>query len=407
MDPAARLTAVPTGSGGTKTAEMKHLNPLAGFCVAATALLLLGAGATSAQMSPRRAASPAALLEYPGFFQGQAVVLRGVLATRDQAVLVSPSIERSIPLIFSGPSPIDGPVEIRAMFWDVGRLDRDDPRIQTLGLNRLLPGNGEGAWPRPGEIVALTVTDAMSVKPADGAPSLRLIALEPANYVGRRVKITGQFRGRNLYGDLPQGPGLSQWDFVLRAADSAVWVTGLRPRGKGFNLNVGARVDTGTWLEATGIVREGHGLVWVEAQQMAIATPDIETRNAETPPAQLMGPPPEVIFSDPADGELDVSLKTVVRLQFSRDMNPESFKGHLRWSYAVPDDANAGPSTSVEHGGSPEFRYDGAKRALEIRLEADELARYRDTVVELLEGIAATDGAKLKPWTLTFSFGAQ
>ena len=61
----------------------------------------------------------------------------------------------------------------------------------------------------------------------------------------------GQFRGKNLYGDLPQGPGLSQWDFVLRAADSALWVAGVRPRGKGFNLNPGARVDTGNWLEVS------------------------------------------------------------------------------------------------------------------------------------------------------------
>lgn len=284
----------------------------AGFCAAplvGMALIVANGGYPAAQMSPRRAASLAALFAFPGFYQSQPVVVRGVLATRDQAVLISPTVDRSIPLIFTGASPIDGPVEIRATFWDVGRLQRDDPRIQTLGLNRLLPNDGEGDWPRPGAVCALIVTDAMSVKPAEGAPSLRLIALDPATYVGQRVKITGQFRGRNLYGDLPQGPGLSQWDFVLRAADASVWVTGLRPRGKGFNLNVQARVDTGNWLEATGIVREGNGLVWIEAQQLALAKPDLDTRNAETPPAQLMGPPPEVIFSDPEDGELDVSLK--------------------------------------------------------------------------------------------------
>ena len=37
----------------------------------------------------------------------------------------------------------------------------------------------------------------------------------------------------------------------------------------------------------------------------------------------------------------------------------------------------------------------------------DESAPYRDVFVELLDGIIATDGAKLKPWTLTFSLGAQ
>ena len=180
------------------------------------------------------------MLAYPGFYQGQLIVVRGTLVTRDQPVLLSPTIERSIPLIFRGPSPIDGPVELRASFWDVGRLSREDPRIATLGLDRLVPKAGEGDWPRPGVVIALTVTDAMGVKPPEGSPSLRDIALDPSPYVGQRVRVTGQFRGRNLYGDAAQAPSLSQWDFVLRSADAAVWITGLRPRGKGFNLDIDA-----------------------------------------------------------------------------------------------------------------------------------------------------------------------
>ena len=138
-------------------------------------------------------------------------------------------------------------------------------------------------------MIALTVTDAMAVKPSEGSPSLRDIALDPSPYVGQRVKVTGQFRGRNLYGDAAQGPGLSQWDFVLRSADAAVWITGLRPRGKGFNLDIGARVDTGTWLETTGVVKVGKGLVWIEAQQIALTKPTLETRNAEAPPIPADG----------------------------------------------------------------------------------------------------------------------
>jgi len=370
-----------------------------GFVAAVVVALVSSGGAASAQTpAARRAASAAALLAFPGFFQGQPVVVRGNLATRDQAVLISPSVERSIPLIFKGPSPPDGPVEVRATFWDLGRLQREDPRIQTLGMDRLLPPHPESDWPKPGEVVALIVTDAMSVKPDEGPPTLRQIALEPTKYVGQRVKITGQFRGRNLYGELPQGPGLSQWDFVLHAADAGVWVTGLRPRGRDFNLDVDKRVDTGRWLAATGVVREGRGLVWLEAQLLATATPDVETRNAETPPAQLMGPPPEVIFSDPEDGETGVSLKAVVRLQFSRDMNPESFKGRVHWRYM-------GAAASVPN--STGVGYDAAKRSLEIRINADDSSRFQDVIIELDEGIAATDGAKLAPWKMSFMFGGQ
>ena len=185
------------GPGGTKTVEMNFLRSRAGLFAAGFSLVASSAGHPAPQGTVRRAASPAALLAFPGFFHGQPVVVRGTLATRDQAVLMSPAIDRSIPLMFSGPSPADGPVEMRATFWDVGRFQRDDARLQSLELNGLVRANSETEWPRPGEIVALIVTDATAVTPADGPPPLRLIALEPTKYIGQRVKVTGQFRGRN------------------------------------------------------------------------------------------------------------------------------------------------------------------------------------------------------------------
>ena len=42
--------------------------------------------------------------------------------------------------------------------------------------------------------------------------------------------------------------------------------------------------------------RVSYGL---KAQQIALTKPTLETRNAEAPPIPEMGPPPEVIFSDP------------------------------------------------------------------------------------------------------------
>jgi hypothetical protein len=366
---------------------------LAAFCVA---------GLTDAQPSPRRATSPAALLLYPGFFQGQAVVVRGTLATRDRAVLTSPSIDRAIPLLFTGTSPADGPVELRATFWDIGRLQREDPRLTNLGLLRLLPNNGEGDWPRPGDVVALIVSDATAVKPSSGPPTLRLIALNPETYVGQRVTVTGQFRGRNLFGDVPQAPGVSQWDFVLHNADGAVWVTGERPRGKGFNLDVGARVDTRVWLQTTGTVRVGRGLVWIEAvSPMTLAKPDTSFVVESLPPPE-MGPRPEVIFSDPEDGDSEVPLKKVIRLQFSRDINPDSFKGNVHWHYAASDSREEMPQVNLS------VRYEKANRSLEVKITAaDDLTRFRNIALDLTDSITATDGAKLRPWSITFSFAGQ
>ena len=54
----------------------------------------------------------------------------------------------------------------------------------------------------------------------------------------------GQFAGRNLLGDLPDAPAQSQWDFVLRSADAAIWVTGGAKRmlgEKGYDDAFGAR----------------------------------------------------------------------------------------------------------------------------------------------------------------------
>ena len=91
-----------------------------------------------------------------------------------------------------------------------------------------------------------------------------------------------------------------------------------------------------------------------------------------------MGPPPEVIFSDPAEGEIDVPLRAPVRLQFSREMNPDTFKGNVRWTFTTVDAVNVGASTPREAERQPEFKYDRAKRALEIRLALDDSATYRE-----------------------------
>ena len=111
-------------------------------------------------------------------------------------------------------------------------------------------------WPRPGEELVLSVTAVAEAQLAT-SPSVRALALQPWRFEGQKVTVVGQFRGRNLFGDLPSAPGKSRYDFVLRSADAAVWVTDLRPRGRGFDLSVDARVDTGRWLQVSGTVIAG------------------------------------------------------------------------------------------------------------------------------------------------------
>ena len=110
-----------------------------------------------------------------------------------------------------------------------------------------------------------------AVTPATASTSLsiRALALEPWRFDGQKVTVTGNFRGRNLFGDLPGAPGKSRYDFVIRGAEGAAWVAGLQPRGRGFDLDIDRRFDTDKWLEVTGVVAYERGLVRIDATELA------------------------------------------------------------------------------------------------------------------------------------------
>jgi hypothetical protein len=109
-----------------------------------------------------------------------------------------------------------------------------------------------------------------------------------------------------------------------------------------------------------------------------------------------------VIFSTPTDDETGVLQNTNIRIQFSRDIDPATIKGHIRVGYLESQSTGRGEPTTP----AVEFttRYNGANRVLEIRF-AKPLERFRTVKVELQDGILGTDAQPLKPWTLTFSLG--
>ena len=136
-------------------------------------------------------------------------------------------------------------------------------------------------WPAQGELLVIVVSEVKKAEPL-AAPSVRGLALDPLRFDGQSVTVSGRFRGRNLFGDQPAGPGRSKFDFVIQLADSSVWVVGRRPKGQGFDLNVDARVDTGRWLEVQGDVHTSKGLVWIEAMAIRTTTAVSDTAPAET-----------------------------------------------------------------------------------------------------------------------------
>jgi hypothetical protein len=358
----------------------------------------LGGGAAAsapAQPAVRRLATVDALRQYPGFFHLQPVVLRGELA-ETAARLMLRSDANEIRILLDDASRPDGLVEVRGQMLDVGRLQPGDPRLARY--ERL----DEERWPAPGEELLVSATSVMPAPPGS-TPSLRALALEPWKFTGQPVTLTGQFRGRNLFGDLPDSPRTSPHDFVLKVADAAVWVTGLRPRGRGFDLNVDRRVDTGRWVEVTGTVAYERGLVRIEATRIQAAEEPTETEEPEDAPVVLPPQPPvEVVFSSPTEGETDVAPATSVRIQFSRNIRPETLQGRLRVGYLGAESFEKGEAQPP--GVEVKTSYDPGTRALELTF-TQPLERFRTVRVQLLEGIEAFDGAPVEPWTLTFSIG--
>ncbi len=354
-----------------------------------------------AQTMTRRVATVPALRNHPGFYHGQAVFVRGELTDADtRPALVSG--DSSILILTRESVPSAGSYDVRGEVLDIGRLNQDDPRLSGVDL-RPFGVDAAERWPRQGDVVLLRVTRFDKAEPLR-APSVRALALDPWRYEEQRVTVRGQFRGRNLYGDVPQAPAAaaeSKGEFVLRSADAAIWVLGKRPRGHGFALDPESRIDTRRWLEVSGVVHQGRGLVWVAADDISEVPAEKEEVVAEAaPPPTLI--PPEVRFSVPVDGETDVPLSTHVRIQFSRDIDPGSFKGHVRISYLGGESAERGEPQPPPIDAQP--HYDPGSRVLDITFTTP-LQRFRTMKVELLEGIVGTDGAPLQPWTLTFSLG--
>jgi hypothetical protein len=250
----------------------------------------------------------------------------------------------------------------------------------------------------PGEELLLAVTNVTKADPAS-MPTVRTLALEPWRYDGQSVTVTGQFGGRNLFGDLPASPAKTRYDFVLRTPEGAVWVTGLRPKGKGFDLNVDARVDTSHWLKVTGALTQQRGLVVLDAKS-------IDTTSAPTTRVVVDEPPPapkepgEVVFSQPTDGETGVASSTPIRIQFSRGIEPPTLTGRLRISYV--GGSAPSPDATIEVKTS----YDAGSHAIEVR-PSKAFEPYRTVKVEILEGVKTFDGAPITPWSVTFSIGAN
>ena len=149
-----------------------------------------------------------------------------------------------------------------------------------------MPAPGAGGVPRT-SITVLAVRDRTNPdgfrkNEAKGGIS-RQILDEPSAYSGKTTKILGQFRGRNLFADLPANSARGKDDWVLKDGDTAIWVTGKAPKGDGWKLDLDYKGDARTWLEVEGKPEVVNGVVYLRASRVLPSKASGTERRAPPP----------------------------------------------------------------------------------------------------------------------------
>jgi hypothetical protein len=209
---------------------------------------------------------------------------------------------------------------------------------------------------------------------------------------GQTVRVVGKFRGRNLFGDLPARSVRDSSDWVIKDDVYAVWVTGKRPKGSGWELDLGLKRDTNKWIEVVGRPETIGNVTYIRALSVVLGGPPRPTAEAAPPPPPPARPkvPPVVVFSLPLDGERGVPPTGLFKVQFSKDMDEESFRGRVVFRYAGPRLPGDREFVGVK------VSYDGGRRALIVD-PGDVLRSGRVVELRLLSGIIDMDGLPLTP----------
>jgi hypothetical protein len=99
-------------------------------------------------------------------------------------------------------------------------------------------------------------------------------ALTSATPSDKPVRVVGRFCGANLCGGLGPPPDASAW--ALQADETAVWVVGKEPKGKGWQLDRAYRGDTSRWVEVIGRIEPCSGSRCLRARSVVLVPrPDV------------------------------------------------------------------------------------------------------------------------------------
>jgi hypothetical protein len=222
--------------------------------------------------------------------------------------------------------------------------------------------------------------------------TLESLVTSPGKRDGETIRVVGKFRGRNLYGDLPGTSQQKSADWVIKDDVFAVWVTGRKPKGSGWELDPTLKRDTGKWIEVVARPETRRGVTYLRAIKVSLTSAPSATADAKAPPPPPERPklPPVIVFALPLDGEAGVPPTSRFVVQFNKDMDQSTFAGKVYLRYAGPRLAGDRAFDGVK------LSYDDGRRALTVD-PGDVLRPGRRLELVLLPGIADIDGLSLVP----------
>lgn len=143
----------------------------------------------------------------------------------------------------------------------------EDPDLPVLPAPR-------SDWPKVSltllSVAAIESSEFRSKTGADRGEARQILANPPLPATAKDVRLAGLFRGRNLFGELPAASQRLPQDWVVKDGDTAFWVTGKEPRGKGWSLDPTYRPDTTRWVEVVGKPEVANGVLYVRASRVSL-----------------------------------------------------------------------------------------------------------------------------------------
>ena len=164
-------------------------------------------------------------------------------------------------------------------------------RQRTADLSGGAPAYSISFWSAQSDVLAATSTGARPLSAGLGS--------------ARDIDVIGQFRASNLFGDVPprsrRSGGREHW--VLRDGGVSAWVTGSRPQGDGWELDMRSKRDSATWMRVRGRVSEDDGVHYLDPSEVRPAQP-LWSQRAASPGMLGWGSlAPDVQFALPMEFE--------------------------------------------------------------------------------------------------------